>query len=80
MIELDESSSLPTTFSTPFGRFKFNRLPFGMVVSQDIFQRKMDEMIGDLRGVTGRADDTVVFGNSEVDHDENLIKLLNRAR
>jgi hypothetical protein len=43
MVPLDEQSSLLTTFSTPYGRYKFSRLPFGLVVSQDIFQRKMDE-------------------------------------
>jgi hypothetical protein len=40
MVTLDEASSLLTTFSTPFGRFKHKRLPFGLVVSQNIFQRK----------------------------------------
>ena len=28
---LDEESRLLTTFSTPFGRYKWNRLPFGFV-------------------------------------------------
>ena len=53
MVELDEESSLLTTFSTPYGRFKFNRLLFGLVVSQDIFQRRMDEIFGGLPGITG---------------------------
>ena len=29
-VELDDESSLLTTFNTPFGRYKFNRLPFGL--------------------------------------------------
>ena len=29
-VELDESSSLLTTFSTPFGNFRWKRLPFGI--------------------------------------------------
>jgi len=44
-IPLDEGSSYLTTFSTPFGRYRFTRLPpsflpslpFGPVVSQDVF-------------------------------------------
>ncbi len=80
MVELDEDSSLLTTFSTPFGRFKFNRLPFGIVVSQDVFQRKMDKIFGDLSGTTGIADDTFVYGADEKSHDENIIRLLERAK
>ena len=41
-VELDEQSSLLCTFNTPFGRYKFNRLPFGVRVSQDVFQKKLD--------------------------------------
>lgn len=29
-LPLDENSKLLTTFITPFGRFRFNRLPFGI--------------------------------------------------
>ena len=79
MVALDEESSLLTTFSTPFGRFKYNRLPFGIVVAQDIFQRKMDSLFGDLPGVTGIADDLFVMGTSEENHDRNFINLLKHA-
>ena len=44
-IELDYESSLLCTFNTPFGRFRPKRLPFGVKVSQDIFQRKLDEIL-----------------------------------
>ena len=57
------------------------RLPFGLVCAQDIFQRKVDKTFGDLPGVTGIADDIVVYGyNSDFsDHDENLRAVLQRA-
>ena len=42
-IVLDEESSLLTTFNSPFGRYHFLHLPFGLVCSQDIFQKKMDQ-------------------------------------
>ena len=61
-IKLDQKSSLCTTFNSPFGRYRFLRLPFGLVCAQDIFQRKVDETFGDLPGVTGIADDIVVYG------------------
>ncbi|KAK2701689.1 hypothetical protein QYM36_019670 [Artemia franciscana] len=40
---LDEESSELTTFATPFGRFKFRRMPFGLISAQDEFQRRMEE-------------------------------------
>ena len=38
-IPLDGKSKLLTTFVTPFGRFCFNRLPFGISSAPKIFQR-----------------------------------------
>ena len=40
-IPLDDRSKLLTTFVTPFGRFLFNRLPFGISSAPEIFQRTM---------------------------------------
>lgn len=79
-VPLDEPSSFLTTFNTPFGRYRFNRLPFGLIVSQDVFQRNLDSALEGLEGVTGIADDTFVFASTEKEHDEIIISLLNRAR
>ena len=79
-VPLDEASSYLTTFSTPFGRFRFNCLPFGLVVSQDIFQKHLDTAFEGLNGVTGIADDTFVYGSSEEEHDKNLTELMERAQ
>ena len=43
-VQLDEESSLLTTFQTCFGRFRFLRLPFGLNVSDEIFERKIREL------------------------------------
>ena len=59
-VRLDEASSLLTTMITPFGRFRWIRLPFGLKVSSEIFQRKLHEAIGDLNGVFSIADDILV--------------------
>ena len=69
-VPLDEASSYLTTFDTPFGRFRFTRLPFGLVVSQDVFQKHLDSTLDGLKGVTGITDDTFVFGATEKEHDE----------
>jgi len=40
-LELDEESSMLTTFVTPYGRYRWLRLPFGLSVSSDIFQKHL---------------------------------------
>ena len=44
-IELDEESQTLTCFNSPFGRYYFWRMPFGLVMSQDVFQQKMDQIL-----------------------------------
>ena len=52
----------------------------GTVVASDIFQRKLDSIYIGLSGVTGIADDMVVYGRSEQEHDNNLIQFLETTR
>ena len=78
-VHLDESSQLLTTFRTPFGRYCWKRLPFGLTVSQDIFQARMDDILEGLEGVVSIADDICVFGSTEAEHDERLHRLMSRA-
>ena len=81
-IELDDQSSRLTAFSSPSSnqRYKFKRLPFGINVAQDLFQEAMDTITRNLNGVISIADDICIFGANETDHDENLQKLMLRAR
>ena len=79
-VELDEDSSLLTTFNTPFGRFKFNRMPFGLLMSQDVFQPKLDATYQGIPNVTGIADDIIVAGKTPEEHDTAMIRLLDACR
>ena len=47
----------------------------GSKVASDIFQRILDSVYIGLPGVTGIADDMVIFGRNEEEHDRNLILL-----
>ena len=44
-IVLDYESSLLTMFNTPWGRYRFVRLPWGLTCAQDIFQWMMDQIL-----------------------------------
>jgi transposase InsO family protein len=79
-IELDEESTYLTTFNTPFGRYRYFRVPFGLKVSQDVFQYKIDETYQGCQGAIGIADDIVVYGKDDQDHDLNLHEAMERTR
>ena len=69
-LELDIESSKLTTFMTPFGRFKFKRVPFGINCAPEIFQRKMVETFGDIPGVIVYFDDNCIIAENLIDHDK----------
>ena len=75
-IILDLESSLLTTFNSPFEIYRFLYLPFGLVCSQDIFQKKMDQIIEKCQGSIRIADDITVHSHTEVEHDIHLWNLM----
>jgi transposase InsO family protein len=79
-VDLDEDSSLLTTFQTCFGRYRWRRLPFGLSVSSEIFQKKLLQAIDCLPGVECIADDLVVHGPDVETHDRNLNTFLARCQ
>ena len=73
---LSPASAPLTTFITPFDRFCFHRLPFGITSAPEYFQRQMSEMLKDLDGVLCLMDDVLVYGKTVSEHDERLDTVL----
>ena len=80
MVELDNESSLLTTFNTPWGKYKWLRLPFGLRVSADVLQERLNAVLKEVEGITGCIDDILTRGVHSKDHDVNLLQLLETAR
>ena len=80
MVELDPESRKYTTMALDIGRFQWTRLPMGSIVAQDVFQRKLNAIFLDIPGVTGIADDMVIYGKTDLEHDRHLINFLNICR
>ena len=84
-VELEEDSSFLTTFNTPFGRYRWKRMPFGICSAPEVFQRRIHELIEGLQGVEVVADDFVVVGCGDTlqdavnDHDQHLRAFLQRC-
>ena len=71
-----------TTFNTELGRYRYTVMPFGITVTGDVFQRKLDQCFGQIDQVIVIADDIMVVGNqaNHRDHDIALTNLLEMAR
>ena len=64
------------TFNTPWGRFRFVCLPWGLACT---FQWMMDQIITHCNGVIGIADDVVFHGKDDNEHDKHLHKFMRVA-
>jgi len=85
-IELTEESSFLTCFNTPFGRYRWTRMPFGLKCAPEEFQRRMHEELDGLEGVHVVADDILLCGEGNtmeeaiIDHERKLKALLDRCK
>lgn len=79
-MKLDKESSKLCTFNSPFGRFAYKRLPFGISCAGEMFQRIMSQTFEDLEGVEVIVDDILIWGQNEQQHDKRLEKVMQRIR
>nr|XP_054749950.1 uncharacterized protein K02A2.6-like [Lytechinus pictus] len=79
-IPLSDESKLLTTFVTPFGRFCFDRLPFGITSAPEVFQRTMSNILEGLDGVICHMDDVLIHGVTQADHDTRVRAVLQRLQ
>ena len=79
-IPLDDESKLLTTFVTPFGRFCFNRLPFGISSAPEIFQRTMSKVLEGSEGTLCQMDDVLIHGVDQSEHDGRVRAVLHRLQ
>ena len=85
-IELDNQSSMLTTFHAAFGRYRWKRLSFGISSAPEEFQRRVLKITEGLEGVYAIADDGLIVGQgatleeATTNHDETFLKFLERCR
>ncbi|XP_034092513.1 uncharacterized protein K02A2.6-like [Gymnodraco acuticeps] len=84
-VKLEESSYL-TTFATPFGRFRWLKMPMGISPAPEIFQRMLNQALEGLPGIYIIADDVLITGEDDTqemafkDHDDTLRQFLSKCR
>jgi len=77
-LELSETSSLLTTISTPFGLFRYTRLPFGVKQSPAIFQNFVERKLFGIDGVEIYQDNFYIHAPTKQLHDERLKEVIKR--
>ena len=79
MVVLHPDSRKLTCMALPFGKFQWTRLPMATMVAQYIFQSKLDAIFIGMEGVTGIADDMVIAGRDEMEHDRNFLAFMEKC-
>lgn len=77
--QLDEESQILTAFNTPFKKYCFLRLPFGLSASSEIFGEHMDRVLSGIPGTFPCADDVKIQGSTEERHDIHLLETVEKA-
>ena len=68
-----------TAFNTPFGRYCFKRMPYGIKSGSEVFQRTMEELfIHSPCEIV--VDDILIWGKTTDELKSNTYKVLDRAR
>ncbi|CAC5383949.1 unnamed protein product [Mytilus coruscus] len=79
-LRMDKESQLLTTFNSPFGRYCFLRMPFGIRSAQEVFQKRVSQLFENLKGVETDIDDILVWGTTRQEHNDRLRSVLNRCQ
>ena len=75
---MEQASAMLCTFNTPFGRYCYERLPFGICSAPEYFHRTIEQLFEGLDGVRVFMDDVVVWGVNQKQHDNRLDQVMKR--
>ena len=68
-ITLDNESKAKTAFVTPFGKYEFNAVPFGLAQAPAYFQQIISIVLQDCSDFAmAYLDDIIIFSQNEEDH------------
>lgn len=78
-VPLDAESSKLCTFGTPYGRYRFLRMPYGLKSAPEVFQQRFQNIFN-AEGVVIYIDDILVWGKTEEEHNRRLENVFKVAR
>ena len=75
-LPIDAMSRPLTTMLTLEGVYVFNVLAMGLCNAGDLFESALCELLSGLPGVANIADDILVYGSTQEEHDANVVCFL----
>ena len=67
-------------FNTPWGKYRYTHLPFGIKMAGDIFIEEMNKILKDLPGMNIIADVSLIYGRTKEERYVRLEAVLKKAR
>ncbi|KII67125.1 Transposon Tf2-9 polyprotein [Thelohanellus kitauei] len=77
-LPVSEESARLLTINTHKGLYRFKRMPFGLASAPAIWQRVIEEILGDIPMVSVYIDDIIVTGKNRDDHIKSLRLVFDR--
>ena len=79
-IALGKDSRAKTAFVTPFGKYEFLQVPFGLAQVPAFFQHLMNKVLDNCPFATTYLDDIIIFSNMEEEHLAHMEEIFRRIQ
>ena len=77
-IPLDEYSIPKTAFTSPFGKYEYLKVPFGLAQALAYFQELMNKVFKDLPFTIAYLDDIIIYSKTAKEHLDNLQQVFHK--
>ena len=77
-ITLTLEARAKTAFVTPFGKYEFNKVLFGLAEAAAYFQELICKVIGNVPYVMGYLDDIIIFSKIEEEHLQHIADIFKK--
>ena len=64
-MKVDEETSKLLVFNTPFGRYRYLRIPYGIRSASETCQSEISKIIHGIEGALNSQDDIIIWGKSK---------------
>ena len=79
-IPLDKPSILKMAFNSPFGKYKYIKVPFGLAQAPTYFQVLMTDILEDFNFAIAYLDDIIIFSKTPQEHLSHIRKVFEKLR
>ena len=79
-LALDKQSIKKTAFCTPFGKYEYLKVPFGLAQAPSYFQKLMNKVLKGLNFAFAYLDDIIIFSNTAEEHLKHIQIVIDRLK